>query len=168
MRKAEVIGRVAGSVDRLKGRVRKFDGGTVAERNIWNEVPVGIIAARGVGTRIQAARAGEVCAAQTVACCSRQALQPGETIDMIAVGMCEQDVADRPAGRRSEDGLRVRFVVRSRVDDGKCAMAHQIGVGAVVGERPRITGGQADNALRKRHRGLRPGASGAVNSGLAA
>jgi hypothetical protein len=62
------------------------------------------------------------------------ALKRFECIDVVAMRMGNQDMADSLTLRRLGNGFQMRLLVRARVDNGDIAPANQIGVGAFEGK----------------------------------
>src|SRR5438552_3506985 len=79
-------------------------------------------------------------------------LQPRRERRMVAVGMADEDVADRPAADRREQRRQMLIVVRPRIDHRERLAADEIAVGAVEGERARVSGGDALHIRRHRDR----------------
>src|SRR5690606_23453334 len=78
--------------------------------------------------------------------------QPGGERRVIAMGVADEDMADRPAADRRQQGGQVLLVVRAGIEDGQRLPADDVAVGAVKGEGAGIGRGDADHVRRHRDR----------------
>jgi hypothetical protein len=79
-------------------------------------------------------------------------LQPPGEGRMVAMRMADGDMRHLAPGKRAHQRLEMRLVFRPRVDDGNGAVADDVAVRTVEGERARIVDGEPLDARRNRHR----------------
>ncbi len=79
--------------------------------------------------------AGASSARHRSACCRREC---SSAVAVVAVGVGDDDVRDRPSGGGCQDRGAMGFVFRTRIDDGQLVVPDEIGVGAAKRERARF------------------------------
>ncbi len=129
---AQVVGRVAGRVQRPQGEARQRAGGTGRERRGERPAFAHALVGRERFGRAEADDAG-----------ARGGRERGGAGSVVDMGVRHGDGADRPErlGRR-HDGRRVRRVIGARVDDDRLDVADEIGVGPRPRHQARVRGGE--------------------------
>ncbi len=78
-------------------------------------------------------------------------LQPGGKRRMVGMGMADEDVADRPPADCREQGLEMRLVLGTRIDDGERIAPDDVAVGAVERERAGVVDREARDIFAGRN-----------------
>ena len=76
----------------------------------------------------------------------------GDAVDVVAMGVRRDDVRDGAGAGDAQDGIEMRGIVGTRIDDGERGRADEIGIGALEREGARIVGDDAHDAGRNRRR----------------
>ncbi len=145
-RESHVVRRVARRRDGLQAPARTGDDFTVLQRHIGNEVAVGAgLGALGVADMQRTRRAVRTFGI---------GLRAGRRFDrrggrrVIAMGMGDEDMRHGLAAHRVEQGVDMRLIRRSGIDDGDVAAPEDVADGAFEGEWAGIVGKQAPHAGR--------------------
>jgi len=117
---------------------------SVRERHVGDEILFHILPARGAGAL--GAAVGDAAPEAHGLSPRYRREQGGHAVGVIAVGVGDDDVADPPRAHGAQDGLQMRRVVRTRIDEGERAGADQICVGAFEREVVGVVGDDAHHA----------------------
>src|SRR5262245_47127393 len=110
------------------------------ERYVGNEVVLDVFTARGAGA-FGARPARLVTVAGRL--CRGGRTQGRQPVDVVVMGVGDEDMRDRPPARRPQDGRQMRLIIGAGIDQGKRAGADEIGVGALEGEVIGVVGDDA-------------------------
>ncbi len=144
-REDEMIAGMAGGGDGLHLPAFAADQCPVRQGHIRHEIPVD------AGVHFRRTGRRPLAAPEAVA---RRPGRRGQALDvagMVAVGMGDQYVGDRLAGRGRHQRVEMGFVVRAGIDDGHPAAADDVAVGAGKGEGAGVRRRDPAHARRHRH-----------------
>ena len=134
---ADVVQGVARGGDSLQGPARPADHLAAAHHDLRLESLVL------VGLDHDPVRRADARWRTAMDACARPGLEGRGEGRMVRMVVGDEDVSDRLARRRGEDGLEVLRQVRARINDGHLPAADDEGGGAEIAERPGIVGHHA-------------------------
>ena len=141
----QMVGGVAGREERFECPVRAFDRLAVLEDDVGGEAGVDKFRAFRIDQRALIAGV----AAKTADLRFRRIGHAGQPVDVIAVGVGDDDMADGATADEVDDGLKMRFILGPRVDDREIVRADDVGVCSLEGEHAWIVGNEANDARRQ-------------------
>ena len=134
-----MICRVAGGMDGSKRPAIAFDDANFWRHDVRHELRVAARIEKVDLSYMQ--RAGGAMRAFRHQSRTEFSLQHACQGRVIAVGVADENMADRAPGYGTQECRLVRFVDGTWIDQGQCIFADQIGIGAVKGKRARIIDG---------------------------